>query len=119
MFSSQLDSMPTPSGPVHDFCVRDPRGGRLSIAHRCGFDHAGEILAPRDYMSIRSTHCARDAGATNGSAKYCVSRATLLSLNSMMLTVYDGLPSYVRMNSVTQSSPLPIIRRIENRFLLG
>jgi len=40
-----------------------------------------------DYVSIRSTHRARHAGASNGSAKYCVSRATLSPLNSMMLTV--------------------------------
>ena len=39
-------------------------------------------------MSIRSTQLARDAGATNGSAKYCVSCATLSPLNSMMLTFY-------------------------------
>src|SRR5579859_5948950 len=32
---------------------------------------------------IRSTHCAREAGAAKGSAKYWVSRATLSSLNSM------------------------------------
>ena len=37
----------------------------------------------------------------------------------MMLTVYDGLPSYVRMSSVTQRSPLPMIRRTVNRFLFG
>jgi hypothetical protein len=40
-----------------------------------------------DYVSIRSTHRARHAGASNGSAKYCISRATLSPLNSMMLTV--------------------------------
>ena|SRR5580658_4809984 len=45
------------------------------------------IPAPRDYVSIRSTHLARNVGATNGSAKYWVSRATLSPLNSMMLTV--------------------------------
>ena len=39
------------------------------------------------YVSIRSTHCARQALASKGSAKYCVSRATLSPLNSMMLTV--------------------------------
>ena len=44
-------------------------------------------LLLRDYVSNRSTHWARDEGATNGSAKYCVSRATLSPLNSMMLTV--------------------------------
>ena len=38
-------------------------------------------------VSISSTHWARHAGAGNGSAKYCVSRATLPSLNSMTLTV--------------------------------
>src|SRR6516162_7064694 len=31
----------------------------------------------RDHVSIRSIHLARDMRATNGSAKYCVSRATL------------------------------------------
>jgi hypothetical protein len=41
----------------------------------------------RGYVSILSTHCARQALASKGSAKYCVSRATLSPLNSMMLTV--------------------------------
>jgi len=36
---------------------------------------------------------ARHTGASNGSAKYCVSRATLPSRNSMMLTVGTGRPS--------------------------
>jgi hypothetical protein len=46
------------------------------------------ILGPlRGYVSIRSTHCARQALASKGSAKYWVSRATLPPLNSMMLTV--------------------------------
>src|ERR1700733_3057863 len=44
-------------------------------------------LASIPHHAIRSTHCARHAGATNGSAKYCVSRATLSPRNSMMLTV--------------------------------
>src|SRR5271155_4141096 len=77
------------------------------------------VIALRGYVGIRSTHFARNSGAGNGSAKYCVSRATLTPLNSMMLTVQDGLPSYVRMSSVTQRSPPPIIRRTVNRFLLG
>lgn len=34
-----------------------------------------------------STHWARHAGASKGSAKYCVSCTTLPSRNSMMLTV--------------------------------
>ena len=41
----------------------------------------------KGYVSIRSTHCARQALASKGSPKYCVSRATLSPLNSMMLTV--------------------------------
>jgi hypothetical protein len=36
---------------------------------------------------------ARHAGASNGSAKYWVSRATFPSRNSMMLTVGTGRPS--------------------------
>ena len=36
---------------------------------------------------IRSTHCAREGPGSNGSPKYWVSRATLPSTNSMMLTV--------------------------------
>jgi hypothetical protein len=44
-------------------------------------------FAFRGYVSIRSTHCARQALASKGSAKYCVSRATLSALNSIMLTV--------------------------------
>ena len=35
----------------------------------------------------RSTHWARQAGASNGSAKYCVSCVTFPSPNSMILTV--------------------------------
>ena len=42
---------------------------------------------------IRSTKCAREGPGSKGSPKYCVSRATLPSRNSMMLTVYDGRPS--------------------------
>ncbi len=41
---------------------------------------------------IRSTHRARHAGASNGSAKYCASRTTLPAWNSMMLTVLKGRP---------------------------
>src|SRR5215469_18138847 len=44
-------------------------------------------LVGAGYVPIRSAHWARNAGATNGSAKYCVSRTTLSPLNSMMLTV--------------------------------
>ena len=67
---------------------------------------------PFDPLSAR-------CGSYEGSAKHCVSRATLSSLNSMMLMVKDGLPSYVRMNSVIQRSPPPMIRRTANGFLLG
>jgi hypothetical protein len=42
---------------------------------------------------IRSTHRARHAGGSNGSAKYCVSRTTLPAWNSMMLTVLKRRPS--------------------------
>jgi hypothetical protein len=38
-------------------------------------------------QSFGSTRCARDGPGLNGSPKYCVSRATFPSLNSMMLTV--------------------------------
>ena len=54
--------------------------------HFGGFPRGGQCPIHNSHV-IRSTHWARHAGATNGSAKYCVSRATLLSLNSMMLTV--------------------------------
>src|SRR5579883_1527751 len=49
------------------------RGMTARIAARC--------------QPIGSTHCAREAPGANGSAKYCVSRATFPSVNSMMLTV--------------------------------
>ena len=42
---------------------------------------------------IRSTHWARHAGGSNGSAKYCVSRTTLPAWNSMILTVLTRRPS--------------------------
>jgi hypothetical protein len=38
------------------------------------------------------THWARQAGASNEFAKYCVSRETLPSRNSMILTVKARLP---------------------------
>jgi hypothetical protein len=44
-------------------------------------------LLSRRFHRIRSTHCAREGPGSNGSPKYCVSRATLPSRNSMMLTV--------------------------------
>jgi CobW/HypB/UreG, nucleotide-binding domain len=47
----------------------------------------------RSEASIRSTRCARDGPGSNRSAKYWVSLATRPSRNSMMLTVYDGMPS--------------------------
>ncbi|MGO8951436.1 MAG: hypothetical protein ACLQUY_28040 [Ktedonobacterales bacterium] len=40
-----------------------------------------------------SAHCARQAAASKGSAKYCVSSTTWSSRNSMMLTVSYGFPS--------------------------
>ena len=44
-------------------------------------------LMPARFQPVRSTHCAREGPGSNGSPKYWVSRATLPSLNSMMLTV--------------------------------
>jgi hypothetical protein len=35
---------------------------------------------------IFSTHCAREGPGSNAALKYCVSRVTLPSTNSMMLT---------------------------------
>ena len=57
---------------------RTPLDFRLTVGLRkvMSHDHA-----------IRSTHWLRHAGASKGSATYCVSRATLSPLNSMMLTV--------------------------------
>lgn len=52
----------------------------FAIALRCA-------TSPIFRYAIGSTHCARHAGAVNGSAKYCVSWDTLSPLNSMMLTV--------------------------------
>ena len=40
-----------------------------------------------------STKCVRDGPGWNGSQKYCVSLTTFPSLNSMMLTEYEGVPS--------------------------
>ena len=45
------------------------------------------ILMTAKAQGIRSTHCAREGPGSNGSPKYWVSRATLPSRNSMMLTV--------------------------------
>jgi hypothetical protein len=51
------------------------------------------ILCSKRAHVIRSTHWARHAGGSNGSAKYCVSRTTLPAWNSMMLTVLMRRPS--------------------------
>ena len=40
-----------------------------------------------------SAHCARQAAASKGSAKYCVSCTTWPARNFMMLTVSYGFPS--------------------------
>ena len=48
---------------------------------------ATAILTAARFQGIRSTHCAREGPGSNGSPKYCVSRATFPSRNSMMLTV--------------------------------
>ena len=45
------------------------------------------LLAIAGFQAIRSTRCAREGPGSNGSPKYWVSRATLPSRNSMMLTV--------------------------------
>ena len=44
------------------------------------------------YHAIYCTHWLRQAGASKGSAKYCVSCTTLPLRNSIMLTVYAGRP---------------------------
>ena len=63
---------------------------------RCGVDRQfGAGIAGGTWASspgarrqvIGSTHSAREAAGSNGSAKYWVSRATRPSRNSMMLTV--------------------------------
>jgi adenylate cyclase len=71
------------SGIVHDQ-VRD----KLDLA----FDDLGGALADghpygRKVQDIRSAHSAREGPGSKGSPKYWVSRATLPSQNSMMLTV--------------------------------
>jgi hypothetical protein len=66
--------------------IRDDLGARREKLGFGGFPGYGQRPI-HDSRVIRSTHWARHTGATNGSAKYCVSRATLPSLNSMMLTV--------------------------------
>ena len=48
---------------------------------RGGLPYSGQ------FQVIRSTHCAREGPASNGSLKYWVSRTTFPSRNSMMLTV--------------------------------
>jgi hypothetical protein len=57
-----------------------------------GFPGGGQCPIHNSHV-IRSTHWARHAGGSNGSAKYCVSRTTLPAWNSMMLTVLMGRPS--------------------------
>ena len=52
--------------------ARERRVGRLGVA---------------GFQAIRSTRCAREGPGSNGSPKYWVSRMTLPSRNSMMLTV--------------------------------
>jgi hypothetical protein len=61
------------------------RGRRAAVRP----DRAGPP-APQRFVARQG---ARHAGASNGSAKYCVSCATFPSRNSMMLTVGTGRPS--------------------------
>jgi hypothetical protein len=72
-----------PANGSHRRC-RAADSDRQNCGSACCCAHE---LLPRGYVSIRSTHWARQALASKGSAKYCVSRATLSPLNSMMLTV--------------------------------
>jgi len=64
-----------------------PNGWRLNRRDRPLLaDVAGQSESIRCH-TIRCTHWLRHAGASNGSAKYCVSCTTFPFLNSMMLTV--------------------------------
>ena len=69
---------------------RHRRRPRTHRARQCGaaFQSVdGRCSGARTFQRIRSTHCAREGPGAKGSPKYWVSRATLPSLNSMMLTV--------------------------------
>ena len=72
----------------HQHLADEIAGERLRIDRqlRAGERQMAVLVAVR-FQGIRSTHCARDGPGSNGSPKYWVSRATLPSRNSMMLTV--------------------------------
>ena len=100
-----------------------------------------EGCAAHPFCTMLSTYSAPDAAQANTDApQLCVHPFDPLSapcgsyewirkvlrlpgnlspLNSMILTLQVGLSSYVRTTSVIQRSPLPMIRRTANRFLLG
>ena len=72
----------------------------------------------RNHVSIRSTHCAREL------SHEWIREILRFPRNLVVPELHDahgedGLASYVRIYSVTQMSPPPMIRRIVNRFLLG
>jgi len=82
---------------------------------------ASEVGARRHGSRVNASFraSARHAGASNGSAKYCVSCATFPSRNCMMLTVGTGRPSWKITYSVTHRSPEPSVRRISKRRSAG
>ena len=75
--------------------IREHQSGDVIGAARRGSPQCGDLRPPPPKQThvIRSTHWARHAGGSNGSAKYCVSRTTLPAWNSMMLTVLTRRPS--------------------------
>ena len=70
---------------IGQLIVRKNASGYEVVAYDC--IPSTDAIGSMRRHAIRSTHWLRQAGASNGSAKYCVSRATLSPLNSMMLTV--------------------------------
>ena len=75
--------------------IREHQPGDVIGAARRAAPPCGDLRPPlpKHTHAIRSTHWARHAGGSNGSAKYCVSRATLPAWSSMMLTVLTRRPS--------------------------
>ena len=67
--------------------------GAASAAIRFASTWSGSRRRPPHARCPESVHCARQAAASNGSVKYCVSSTTRAARNSMMLTVKYGFPS--------------------------
>src|SRR6185503_16651567 len=71
---------------AHHYLPDEIAGKCGGIGRKPGARERWKVVAA-GFHEIRSTHCAREGPGSKGSPKYWISRATLPSRNSMMLTV--------------------------------